>query len=109
MPNKAELLKQDTPQQRAIAGAADSLRKKYISKENMYLLIMTGTEEQMQSLRLADILYRSIQNSIRFNQCRRAVRCLGLYERLCRRIFNTERMAKARNTLNDMIYKQLDQ
>ena len=108
MPDKAVLLKKDTPQQRAVAGLADSLRKKYVSKENMYLLLLTGTEEQIQCLRLSDILYRSIQNSIRFNQCRRAVRCLGLYELLCSRIFNAERMAEARNMLNNKLFKHLE-
>lgn len=97
------LARQNTAQQRAIAHLARRLFERYITKENMYLLLLTGTSEQLKALNTADILYRSIHNSLQFNQCRRAIWYLGAYDRLCRRLFDAEQLAMARNQLNKWI------
>lgn len=103
MDKELVLTRQNTLQQQAIAHLARRLFEHYITKENMYLLLLAGTREQLKALKTADILYRSIDSSLQFNQCRRAAWYLGAYNRLCHRIFSTEQLAAARDQLNKWI------
>lgn len=100
MDNDLVLTRQNTSQQRAIAYLARQLFEHYITKENIYLLLIAGTREQLKALKTADILYRSIQSSLQFNQCRRATWYLGAYSRLCRQLFCAKHLSSAHDRLN---------
>lgn len=103
MDNDLVLTRQNTLQQRAIAHLAKQLSEHYITKENIYLLLLSGTREQLKALKTADILYRSIYSSLQFNQCRRATWYLGAYNHLCHSLFGTEQLAAVRDHLNKWI------
>ena len=91
---------QDSPNQRAIIGSVRKMHERYFTKENMYLILLAGTSEQVRYLKIADVLYRSIYSSVMYNQCRRAVLYLGLYRRMCRQIFDAKKMKAAQRRLD---------
>lgn len=108
MANNDTLPAQGTTNQRAIISVAQKIHDRYLTKENMYLILLTGTSEQIRYLKMADILYRSVYSAVMYNQCRRAVLYLGFYRRLCRRIFATEQMKETRQRLDKRIFSDHD-
>lgn len=98
-------LTRQTEQQKQLFAAAQRCRARWNTAENLMLVGLAGTDEQRRRQQQAEGVYRSVENSLRFNQYRRAVWYLAAYEVLCRQIFSPEALQKAKERLEKWLEK----
>ena len=89
----------ETPFVEKIGEMARAVKKQWMTEKNISLILLANVPEQRQKLRQADMLYKNIELSLRFNQARRAVWYFAAYDALCRQLFSEEALEKAQEKI----------
>lgn len=103
--DKQLFLTEQTEQQKRLFAVAQRCRARWNTEGNLMLVGLAGTDEQRRRQQQAEVVYRSVENALRFNQYRRAVWCLAAYEGLCRQIFSPEALQNAKERLEKWLEK----
>ena len=62
------------------------MKEQYLTEKNIYVYLLSKDDKNI--LDRIDIILHIIETSLRFNQCRRAVRYIAVLNSLCKKYFN---------------------
>ena len=62
------------------------IKEQYLTEKNIYVYLLSKDDKNI--LDRIDIILHIIETSLRFNQCRRAVRYIAVLNSLCKKYFN---------------------
>lgn len=74
------------------------IKEQYLTEKNIYVYLLSKDNKKV--LDRIDVILQIIENSLRFNQYRRAVRYIVVLNSLCRRYFSQKVISEKINKLD---------
>lgn len=88
----------DVLEKECIKKIVQKIKEQYLTEKNIYVYLLSKDDKKV--LERIDVILQIIENSLRFNQYRRAVRYIVVLNSLCRRYFSQKVISEKINKLD---------
>ena len=88
----------DVLEKECIKKIVQKIKEQYLTEKNIYVYLLSKDDKKV--LDRIDVILQIIENSLRFNQYRRAVRYIVVLNSLCRRYFSQKVISEKINKLD---------